>query len=330
MSRKNYIICMLAALLSSCASTSPAPIVFKGDDYYGKDMAYRTPAYSEETVDDLNEGSIVSKSMSSKRVPNSVIVQDEESLSEIAHKYHITEESLIRENNLAEPVYLEPGQVLKLPPILFHEVQEGETLQQIADHYGVSKQVLIEKNKLSAPYEVTPGQILIIGDKKQIKDNFISDDAVIDHDMELENNDSLTSKGGPIVLTEASKKFIMPSDGKIVQHFGKGEKGVNNEGIIIEQKLGSPVKAVSDGKVIYSGTELEGYGNLIIIRHNGGVLSAYAHMEDRILQKGDSVFQGEIIGHVGKTGKASSPQLYFAVREGEKAVDPLKYLPKRF
>jgi len=119
----------------------------------------------------------------------------------------------------------------------------------------------------------------------------------------------------------SASKFIKPVEGKIIQEFGAG-----NDGIKIQAAEGTPVKAAAGGEIVYSGNQLQGYGNMLVIRHSNGYLTAYSHLEDLSLKKGAKVAQGEVIGKVGKSGNVSSPQLHFGVRKGRSAVNPRDYL----
>ncbi len=121
--------------------------------------------------------------------------------------------------------------------------------------------------------------------------------------------------------TNATGKFIKPVEGKIVQEFGN-----SNDGIRIQAAEGTPVKAAGSGEVVYSGNELQGYGNMVVIKHPNGFLTAYSHLENLPVKKGAKVSQGEVIGAVGKTGNVQSPQLHFGVRKGRNAVNPRDYL----
>lgn len=124
-----------------------------------------------------------------------------------------------------------------------------------------------------------------------------------------------------------SKPFIKPVDGQVISEFGGNKAGGGfNDGINIQAPEGTPVKAASGGTVVYSGNQLQGYGNLIIVRHPDGYLSSYSHLKDLELKKGDSIKQGEVLGHVGKTGNVESPQLHFGIRKGREPVDPKSYL----
>jgi murein DD-endopeptidase MepM/ murein hydrolase activator NlpD len=87
------------------------------------------------------------------------------------------------------------------------------------------------------------------------------------------------------------------------------------------------VGASADGEVVYAGNELVGFGNLVLIRHPGGWVSAYAHSENLLVKEGDQVVQGQAIAEAGATGNASSPQVHFELRKGKEPVDPTEYLP---
>lgn len=121
-------------------------------------------------------------------------------------------------------------------------------------------------------------------------------------------------------------KFVWPIKGTIISRFGPRKGGLYNDGINIASPEDTPVRAAADGSIVYAGNELQGYGNLIIIKHSNGMVTAYAHQKDMMVKKGDHIQRGQVIGHVGATGNVKSPQLHFGIREGEKAVDPELYL----
>lgn len=118
-----------------------------------------------------------------------------------------------------------------------------------------------------------------------------------------------------------SSNFIWPINGEVLSHYGKnGNK--SNEGINISAPAGTIINAAADGKVIYVGKKIEGYGNLMIVKHTGDYMTAYAHLQDVLTEKGSEVKKGESIATVGKTGGVSTPQLHFSVRKGKKTIDP--------
>ena len=129
------------------------------------------------------------------------------------------------------------------------------------------------------------------------------------------------------VSTYRKSKFIWPVKGTVVSNFGVVGKGRRNDGINIKAATGTNVKAADKGVVAYAGNELKGFGNLVLIKHSDGYITAYAHNQRLYVKKGQKVLRGEKIATVGSTGSVNSPQLHFEVRAGKKAVNPRTYLP---
>jgi murein DD-endopeptidase MepM/ murein hydrolase activator NlpD len=117
-----------------------------------------------------------------------------------------------------------------------------------------------------------------------------------------------------------------PVRGKVISGFGPKTNGLKNEGINIAVPEGTSVRAAEGGVVAYSGNELKGYGNLVLIRHDSGYVTAYAHAKELFVKRGDTVKRGDVIAKAGQTGSVSSPQLHFEVRKGATALDPMKFL----
>jgi murein DD-endopeptidase MepM/ murein hydrolase activator NlpD len=116
--------------------------------------------------------------------------------------------------------------------------------------------------------------------------------------------------------------FIWPVQGTVITKFNPGK----NDGIKIKVGEGTSVKAAAAGDVLYAGSELKGFGNLILLKHKGGWVTAYAYNSTLLVKKGDGVKQGQVIAKSGKTGDAKEPQLHFEVRKGKQPVDPLTQL----
>jgi len=114
--------------------------------------------------------------------------------------------------------------------------------------------------------------------------------------------------------------------GRIISGFGSKPNGERNDGINLAVPEGTSVKAVEAGSVIYAGNELEGYGNLVLVRHADGWVSAYAHNKELLVKRGDQVRRGQTVGYAGMSGSVSSPQVHFELRKGAKPVNPLDYL----
>lgn len=120
--------------------------------------------------------------------------------------------------------------------------------------------------------------------------------------------------------------LVWPVQGPVLSSFGPKGQGLSNDGLNISAPKGSPVVAAASGIVVYSGNEIKGFGNLVLIRHQGGMVTAYAHLDRAMVNKDTVVAQGDMIGTVGKTGNVPSPQLHFEVRSHGKPVDPEKFL----
>jgi murein DD-endopeptidase MepM/ murein hydrolase activator NlpD len=123
-----------------------------------------------------------------------------------------------------------------------------------------------------------------------------------------------------------SEGFLWPVHGRIIEGFGTGAEGTRNDGINIAAPRGAPVQAVAAGTVAYTGNELRGYGNLVLIKHPDGWISAYAHCEVILVKRGQRVARGQVIARVGSTGNVGTPQLHFELRHGDKAIDPRAHL----
>ena len=136
------------------------------------------------------------------------------------------------------------------------------------------------------------------------------------------------SKKLPTIGARSSSKFSWPVRGKILSNYGAKSNGLFNDGINISATRGTAVKAAENGVVAYAGNEVKGMGNLIIIQHDGGWMTVYAHMDSMVVRRGVRVNVGQKIGTVGKTGKVDTPQLHFEIRKGTKAYDPSVYLKK--
>ncbi len=121
-------------------------------------------------------------------------------------------------------------------------------------------------------------------------------------------------------------RFPWPVHGRILASYGSTNGGPHNEGINIEAPLGTPVRSIDAGTVAYVGNEIKGYGNLVLIKHANGWISAYAHLAGITVKKGDTVSAGQAIAKVGDTGGIGEPQLHFELRRGSKPVDPKEFL----
>ena len=126
--------------------------------------------------------------------------------------------------------------------------------------------------------------------------------------------------------TGALPTFRWPVRGKVITSYGAKTNGKSNDGINLAVPEGTPVKAAEDGVVAYSGNELKGYGNLVLVRHSNGYVTAYAHASELLVKRGETIKRGQIIAKSGQSGEVGSPQLHFEIRKGSSPVDPLQFL----
>ena len=130
----------------------------------------------------------------------------------------------------------------------------------------------------------------------------------------------------PSEATGALPTFRWPVRGKVITSYGAKTNGKSNDGINVAVPEGTPVKAAEDGVVAYSGNELKGYGNLVLVRHSNGYVTAYAHASELMVKRGDTIKRGQVIAKSGQSGEVGSPQLHFEIRKGSSPVDPLQFL----
>jgi murein DD-endopeptidase MepM/ murein hydrolase activator NlpD len=133
----------------------------------------------------------------------------------------------------------------------------------------------------------------------------------------------------PVKASEATgalPTFRWPVRGKVITSYGAKTNGKSNDGINLAVPEGTPVKAAEDGVVAYSGNELKGYGNLVLVRHSNGYVTAYAHASELLVKRGDTIKRGQTIAKSGQSGEVGSPQLHFEIRKGSSPVDPLQFL----
>ncbi len=134
-------------------------------------------------------------------------------------------------------------------------------------------------------------------------------------------------EAAPVGSTGGAPAFRWPVRGRIIAGFGAKPSGQQNDGINLAVPEGTAVRAAEDGVVAYAGNELKGYGNLILVRHANGFVTAYAHASELMVKRNDQVRRGQVIAKSGQSGTVTSPQLHFEIRKGSNPVDPTQYLP---
>lgn len=264
-----------------------------------------------------------------------------DSLSRIGERTGSSVQAIAEANSIAPPYVIAVGQVLDIPAGRYHTVKAGETGIAIARAYGADWDRIVAINALKEPYVLRVGQRLRLPTAQQLREMTLAERAAafsIDIDDLITGSEpaaatatssaTAPSHAAPLPPAPAfDGRFIVPVEGRLISRFGPKEGGRYNDGINIRAGAGAPIRAAGDGVVAYAGDGIEGFGNLVLVKHSGGWVTAYAHAEDMLVIRGDTVRKGDPIARVGKTGSVDEPQLHFEVRQGKKPVDPLKYLP---
>ncbi len=255
-----------------------------------------------------------------------VRVKKGDTLYSIARRENVSVRSLIERNRLKAPYRIYPGQRLIIPRQRYYQVKKGDTLYSIAKNNDMTVSELARINNIHSPYTISVGQQLKLTEMEEFKGSQnATPKTKTSKSSATQTSTASSSKNVTIPKSAQSKRFDRPASGKIIQKFGSTENA-HNDGINIAGKLGDPIKAADSGQVVYAGNELKGYGNLMLIKHKDGWITAYAHNDKLLVKKGTQVVKGQKIATMGKTGGVKTPQLHFEVRYKTKVVDPELYL----
>jgi murein DD-endopeptidase MepM/ murein hydrolase activator NlpD len=126
----------------------------------------------------------------------------------------------------------------------------------------------------------------------------------------------------------AGSRLRWPVAGKIISGFGPRPDGTHNDGVNFAAPMGTDIHSAENGVVAYSGDELKGYGNLVLVRHDNGWVTAYAHADEILVKRGDRIKRGQVIAKAGRTGQVDQPQVHFELRQGQKPVDPTPFMER--
>lgn len=274
----------------------------------------------------------------SSTAAGTITVRRGDTLYSLARKHGVPLRSLISANKVRPPYALAVGQQLRLPSPLTHTVRRGETGYGISRRYGVNLTALMRQNGIKKPYTLAVGQVLRLpGGAKPAaapqRTARTSTGAARASTGAPPTNNAPSTRGRVVALPEpparSASGFAWPVDGQLASRYGPKDGGLHNDGINILAQRGTPVRSAEAGVVVYASNALEGYGNLLLLKHADGWLTAYAHNERLLVNKGDSVKRGQVIARVGSTGGVNEPQLHFEIRKGRRALDPLDYLKSR-
>ena len=241
-----------------------------------------------------------------------VVVARGDTLYSLSRKYSVPVNDLAVMNNLTPPFNLSVGQKIRVPNLARVSVEQVRT-----------DDVKVAVKSTNATVQTQPQQKR---DAKTIAEKVGAEKKVVATPVKKISSDP--TKKLPKINARSSSKFSWPVRGKILSNYGAKSSGLFNDGINIGATRGTAVKAAENGVVAYAGNEVKGMGNLIIIQHEDGWMTVYAHMDSMVVRRGARVSVGQQIGTVGKTGKVDSPQLHFEIRKGTKAYNPTQYLKK--
>ena len=231
--------------------------------------------------------------------------------------------------------------------VVHHVVARGETLSSIGRHYGKDRLVIAKANHIAPDAKLRLGQQLVIPGvrpqqtaaptpppapvaAKQVQtppaQQMASNDAQATARVATPAAEAQAEAQANGDTTGSAPSFRWPVRGRVIAGFGARTNGQQNDGINLAVPEGTSIKAAEDGVVAYAGNELKGYGNLVLIRHNNGFVTAYAHASEVMVKRGDKVKRGQIIARSGQTGNVGTPQLHFEIRRGSTPVDPMQFL----
>ena len=211
---------------------------------------------------------------------------------------------------------------------VFHEIRPGETLYRVARAYGVSVEDLRAENGISDPAQLATGSLLFVPRAERTVEEVAAAaaQAKIEARPPRRAQPSQIPRAGSGTLDPAAhgEPLAWPLRGVLVSAFGMRDRE-QHEGIDLAAPEGTPVLAAAAGKVLFVG-EQRGYGKIVLVGHEGGLVTIYAHNADNLVELGQPVSRGQRIARVGRSGNATGPHLHFEVRVGTRPRDPLGFL----
>ncbi len=334
---------------STAARTEPAAgnqgpgnySAFAGDTVYGVAQRFGVPVRMLIETNGLKPPYRLAPGQQ-LRVPlrEEHVVQSGDSLLAISRIYGVDQSSLARANNLKAPYGLKPGQRLVLPGRIDANLAMAPSMVEApTSPNAATGSMLVEElpavgsapapsvpDAVAAPPKETPAKETP-AKETPAKETPAKETPAKETPAKSETKPKIAAIPDPAPRTSA--RFLWPVQGEIVSGFGAKKGGLQNDGVNIAAPAGTDVVAAENGVVAYAGNELRGFGNLLLIRHADGWVTAYAHNEKLLVKQGEKVKRGQPIARVGNSGNVSSPQLHFEIRKGTDPVDPLGHLAAR-
>ncbi|MEZ5764758.1 MAG: peptidoglycan DD-metalloendopeptidase family protein [Xanthobacteraceae bacterium] len=236
------------------------------------------------------------------------VVNPGETLYSIARKNNISPAALAKANNIPITTQLNIGAKINVPGLKRSSVASAAPAQVQAQPPKAAQAVAQAQPKPAAPVVVAAAPVA-----RREAANLASETKEIEKEARQDATGGLPS-------------FRWPVRGRVIAAYGAKTSGKQNDGINVAVPEGTPVKAAEDGVVTYAGNELKGYGNLVLVRHSNGYVTAYAHASELMVKRGETIKRGQTIAKAGQTGEVGSPQLHFEIRQGSTPVDPSKFL----
>ena len=251
-----------------------------------------------------------------------------DTLYSLSRRYAVPVNDLAVMNNLKPPFVLSVGQKLRVPNLASAPVASVQAVDVkpvvksgvVKESQVDSKNIASTKNSQKSAVQAKP----VVAAKEQKQEPKPS----VQVAKPVKKISSDPTKKLPKITARSSSRFSWPVRGKILSAYGAKSSGLFNDGINIGVARGTTVAAAENGVVAYAGNEVKGMGNLIILQHDGGWMTVYAHLDTMLVKRGTKVKVGQKIGTVGKTGKVDVPQLHFEIRKGTKAYNPTSYMKK--
>ena len=268
----------------------------------------------------------------------------------IARRYGVAVRELIEVNQLLPPYTLTIGRALRLPPPADHVVRQGDTIYSISRRYQVDMSALVRLNRLLPPYQIRAGKVLRIPGRTGVRTvqpiatttsappgsssgvgapplpqpRPVAGQLVSPSKPRVAKSQPTKPRSVRLASPPArsGRKFLWPVRGRMISGFGPRKGGLHNDGINIAAPRGTTILAAENGIVAYAGDELRAFGNLLLIKHQGGWTTAYAHASRLLVERGQTVKRGQAIATIGSTGSVDRPQLHFELRRGARAINP--------
>ena len=247
-----------------------------------------------------------------------IFVKKDETIYSIANKYKVIPKDVIVDNNLIKPYILKENQILFLRNKNVYVVKLGDNLDKISIRFAVSKLDIISLNKLKNKNLLDVGSKILI----PVKKNYSLIDQIIDKKIYKVKPNVKKYKNTEFKKLQNSPNFIWPAKGEIIKNYGVFGKGQHNDGIDIKLKNNSPIYSSYDGKIAFVGSQIKKFGNLILIKHDNGWLTAYSNIGKYNVKQGQSVTKKQVIAY----SSSSEETFHFQIRYKRNPVNPNSYI----